>query len=263
MSTVLTRTLHSVEAELIAYRRTWRGTVISSFVNPVFFLSAMGLGLGALVDRGDTALSVPYLTFVATGLMAATAMQAGAADGAFPVMAGIKWRKEFHAIITTPMKPVDIVIGRTVWGIIRLTFILGVFTVIAGLFGALELRTALLAIPPAVLTGIAFTTVITAFTSTLENSMSLTTLFRFGITPLFLFSGTFFPISNLPQVFQWIAYATPLFHGVELVRKIAIPGIGSDMITAVPVGVHFAYLVVMAVIGLLLSSRLLDRKLRP
>jgi lipooligosaccharide transport system permease protein len=263
MSTVLTRTLHSVEAELIAYRRTWRGTVISSFVNPIFFLSAMGLGLGALVDRGDTALSVPYLTFVATGLMAATAMQAGAADGAFPVMAGIKWRKEFHAIITTPMKPVDIVIGRTVWGVIRLTFILGVFTVIAGLFGALELRTALLAIPPAVLTGIAFTTVITAFTSTLDDSMSLTTLFRFAITPLFLFSGTFFPISNLPQVFQYIAYATPLFHGVELVRKIAIPGIGSDMVTAVPVGVHFAYLMVMAVVGLLLSSRLLDRKLRP
>lgn len=263
MSTVITRTLHSVEAELIAYRRTWRGTVISSFVNPVFFLSAMGLGLGALVDRGGAGLSVPYLTFVATGLMAATAMQSGAGDGAFPVMAGVKWRKDFHAIITTPMKPVDIVIGRTAWGILRLTFTLSVFTVIAGLFGALELRTALLAIPPAVLTGIAFTTTVTAFTATQEDSTSLTTLFRFAITPLFLFSGTFFPVSNLPEFFQWIAYATPLFHGVELVRKIAVPGIGSDMVTAVPVGVHFAYLVVMAVAGLWLAARLLDRRLRP
>src|SRR5690554_2182542 len=208
--TVLTRARHTVEAELIAYRRTWRGTVISSFVNPVFFLAAMGLGLGALVDRGQTNLSVPYLTFVATGLMAANAMQAGASDGAFPVMAGIKWRKELFAVITTPMNPADIVIGRMVWGVIRLAFVLSVFTVIAGLFGALDFSTALMAIPPAVLTGIAFQTAITAFTATQEDSTSLTTLFRFAITPLFLFSGTFFPLTNLPEFFQWIAYVTPL-----------------------------------------------------
>lgn len=261
--TALHRPLRTVEAELIAYRRTWRGTVISSFVNPIFFLSAMGLGLGALVDRGDSGLGIPYITFVATGLMAATAMQSGAGDGSFPIMAGIKWRKEFHATITTPMTPADIIIGRSLWGIIRLSFILVVFTVIAGLFGALHLRTALMAIPPAVLTGIAFTTIITAFATTQEDSTSLTTLFRFGITPLFLFSGTFFPITNLPQVFQYVAYATPLFHGVELVRKIALPGVGSDMVTTIPIWVHFAYLAVMAVTGLFLSARLLDRRLRP
>lgn len=263
MTTVVSRAARSVEAELIAYRRTWRGTVISSFVNPIFFLSAMGLGLGSLVDRGDTGLGVPYLTFVATGLMAATAMQAGAGDGAFPVMAGIKWRKEFHAIITTPMRPADIVVGRAVWGVIRLTFMLLVFTVIAGLFGALDIGTALLAIPPAVLTGIAFTTVVTAFTATQEDSTSLTTLFRFGITPLFLFSGTFFPIANLPQVFQWIAYATPLFHGVELVRKIALPDVVPPDVTTIPIWVHLAYLIAMAAVGLVLAARILDRRLRP
>jgi len=90
MIATLTRARRTVEAELIAYKRTWRGTVISSFVNPVFFLSAMGLGLGSLVDRGQGNLSVSYLTFVATGLMAAIGMQAGAGDGAHPVMAGIK-----------------------------------------------------------------------------------------------------------------------------------------------------------------------------
>ncbi len=261
--TVLTRPLRTVEAELIAYRRTWRGTVISSFVNPIFFLSSMGLVLGSLVDRGGSDLGVPYITFVATGLMAATAMQSGAGEGSFPVMAGIKWRKEFHATITTPMSPADIILGRSLWGVIRLTFILVVFTVIAGLFGALQLRTGLLAIPPAVLTGIAFTTVVTAFTTTQDDSTSLTTLFRFGITPLFLFSGTFFPITNLPLGFQYVAYATPLFHGVELVRKIAIPGVGAGTVTAIPVWVHLTYLVVMAVGGLVLAARLLDRRLRP
>lgn len=260
--TAISSPLRVVESELVAYRRTWRGTVISSFVNPIFFLSAMGLGLGTLVDASSNSdLGVPYLTFVATGLMAANAMQVGASEGSFPVMAGIIWRKQFHAAITTPVTARDIVIGRSLWEMIRLTFILAVFTVIAALFGALDLRTALLAIPPAVLTGTAFTTVVTAYTVTRHNSQGLTTLFRFAITPLFLFSGTFFPITNLPQALQYVAYATPLFHGVEMVRKIALPGAG--MVTTMPLWIHFAYLGTMLLVGLLLASRLLDKALRP
>ncbi|MFO7300734.1 MAG: ABC transporter permease [Actinomycetes bacterium] len=261
--TVLTRAARTIESELIAYKRTWRGTVFSSFINPVLFLTAMGVGLGSYVDRGGVDLGVSYLTFIATGLMAATAMQSGAGDGAHPVMAGIKWRKEFHAVIATPMDPRDIVVGRAAWGVIRLTFILLVFTFIGGLFDAFEIRTALLAIPPAVLTGIAFQTCVTAFTATLEDSTGLTTMFRFVVTPLFLFSGTFYPVSQLPQFLQWVAYATPLFHGVELVRKIALPGLSSTAVTALPVWVHLAYLVVMAAVGTVLAARFLDRRLRP
>ncbi|MEX1125274.1 MAG: ABC transporter permease, partial [Acidimicrobiia bacterium] len=235
--TALTRSLRVVEAELVVYRRTWRGTVISSFVNPVLFLSAMGLGLGSLIDSSGADLEISYLTFVASGLMAATAMQAGAGEGAFPVMAGIKWRKEFHATITTPISPADIVYGRFLWCIIRLTFILVVFAVISVLFGALEIGPALLAVPPGILTGVAFTTVVTAFTVTQEDDTSLSTLFRFGITPLFLFSGTFFPISQLPDFIKPIAYVTPLFHGVELVRKVALPGVDESVVTALPIWV--------------------------
>ena len=259
----LTRPFRVVESELVAYRRTWRGTVISSFVNPVLFLAAMGVGLGSLVDATDSGLAVPYLAFVATGLMAATAMQAGAGDGAWPVMAGVKWRKEFHGAITTPIGPGDIIIGRFYWGIIRLTFMLVVFAVIAVLFGALEIGPALLAVPPAVVTGLAFQTVITAFTVTREDETSLSTLFRFGIIPLFLFSGTFFPISQLPDALQWVAYATPLFHGVELVRKIALPDVDASAVTNISVWVHVTYLVVMTGLGLFLASRHLGRRLRP
>ncbi len=261
--TVLTRSLRVVEAELVVYRRTWRGTVISSFVNPVLFLSAMGLSLGSLIDSSGADLGVPYLTFVASGLIAASAMQAGAGEGAFPVMAGIKWRKEFHATITTPLSPADIVYGRFLWSIIRLSFILLVFAVISVLFGALEAGPALLAVPPGVLTGVAFTTVVTAFTVTQEDDTSLSTLFRFGITPLFLFSGTFFPISQLPDYLQKVAYVTPLFHGVELVRKVALPGADESVVTSMPVWIHVAYLTAMTVIGLVLASRLLDKRLRP
>jgi lipooligosaccharide transport system permease protein len=252
-----------VESEVISYRRVWRGTVISSFVNPVLFLSAMGLGLGTLVDSGTNDLAVPYLAFVATGLLAATAMQTSAGEGAFPVMAGIKWRKGFHGAITTPLGPPDIVVGMMIWGAIRLIFVLAVFALISVAFGALELGPALLAVPPAVLTGLAFQGTVTAYTVTRENEVSLSTLFRFGIIPLFLFSGTFFPISQLPQPLQVVAYFTPLFHGVELVRKIALPGADASIVTPLPVWVHVAYLTVMAATGIVLASIWLGRRLRP
>lgn len=237
--------------------------MISSFVSPVLFLGAMGMGLGTLVDSNNPGIGVSYLAFVATGLLAASGMQNGASDGSFPVMAGIKWRKSYDGMITTPVSPADIVHGRFIWSAIRLTFVLTVFAIISVLFGALELGPALLAVPPGVLTGLAFASAITAWTVTLEDDTSLSTLFRFGIVPLFLFSGTFFPISQLPEFLQPVAYATPLFHGVELVRKIALPGAEEGLVTSIPIWVHIGYLVVMTGIGVTLAARLLDRRLKP
>lgn len=261
--TTLSRSLRYAESEVIAYRRTWRGTVITSFVNPVFFLAAMGAGLGTLVDDGTgQTLSISYLAFVASGLMAANAMQNGAGDGSFPVMAGILWRKNFHGTVTTPLGPADIIWGRLIWGVGRLAFVLLVFAVIAVLFGALEIGPALAAIPPAVLTGVAFTTAISAWTLTQKDGRSLSTLFRFMIVPMFLFSGTFFPISQLPDWLEPVAYATPLFHGVELVRKIALPGVDGSIITNMSPWIHLAYLLAMATVGLYLSIRFLDRRIR-
>jgi len=260
--TALRGPIRVVEAEALGYKRTWRGTMISSFVNPILFLGAMGLGLGTLVDA-NTDVGISYLTFVATGLLAASGMQNGAVDGSFPVMAGIKWRKSYDGMITTPVSPADIVHGRFIWSTLRLTFVLTVFAIIAVLFGAMELGPALLAVPPGVLTGLAFASAITAWTVTLEDDTSLSTLFRFAIVPLFLFSGTFFPISELPDFLQAVAYVTPLFHGVELVRKVALPGAGAELVTAIPIWVHVGYLTVMTVVGVVLAARLLDRRLKP
>ncbi len=251
------------EAQIIAYRRTWRGTVISSFVNPVLFLSAMGLGLGSLVDSGSGDLQIPYLAFVATGLLAANAMQNGAGEGMWPVMAGIKWRKDFHGAITTPLTPRDIIVGRALWTTARLLLVETVFAIIAVLFGALDLRPALLSVPPAALTGVAFMSVLTAFTATRESDESMANVFRFVILPLFLFSGTFFPISQLPGFLRPVAYATPLFHGVELVRKLALPDIDPAVITTIPIWVHLAYLLVMTALGIYFGVRFLGRRLRP
>lgn len=259
--TTLSRSLRYAESEVIAYRRTWRGTVISSFINPIFYLAAMGAGLGMLVDDGP-GLPIPYITFVASGLIAANAMQIGAGDGSFPVMAGLKWRKNFHGTITTPLGAEDIIWGRLIWAVGRLLFTLSVFVVIAVLFGALDAGPALLAIGPGVLTGIAFTAVITGWTLNQEDDRSLSTLFRFGIIPLFLFSGTFFPITDLPGWLQPVAFVTPLFHGVELARKVALPGVPEGVVTDVSPWVHVTYLVVMAGLGVFWAIRSLDRRLR-
>lgn len=261
--TALRGSVRVVESELLGYRRTWRGTVITSLVNPVLFLSAMGLGLGTLVDRSNPDFEIGYLAFLATGLLAASGMQNGATDGSWPVMAGIKWRKNFEGMIVTPVGPADIVYGRFIWSGVRLTFVLGVFAIIAVLFGAMGLGPALLAVPPGVLTGLAFVSTITAFTVTRKDEQALSSLFRFGIIPLFLFSGTFFPVSQLPSFLQPVAYVTPLFHGVELTRKIALPGAGAEIVTSIPVWVHVVYLLVMTAIGLVLATRFLTRRLKP
>ena len=260
--TTLSRSLRYAESEVIAYRRTWRGTIISSFVNPVFFLAAMGAGLGSLVDRNTQELGIPYLAFVASGLMAANAMQNGAGDGSFPVMAGLLWRKNFHGTVTTPLGPADIVFGRLIWGAGRLLFVLVVYVIIAVLFGALDLGPALTAVPAAVLTGIAFTSCVTAWTLTQEDGRALSSLFRFAIVPLFLFSGTFFPISQLPDWLEPVAFLTPLFHGVELSRTLSVPGVDFPVVNGFPNWVHLAYLLVMAAAGIYLSVRFLDKRIR-
>lgn len=261
--TVLSSPIRYVESQLVTYRRVWRGTLFSSFVSPILFLSAMGLGLGSLVDRGTGDLEISYLAFVATGLMAAQSMQSGAGHGMWEVMGGVKWRKTYHGAITTPVSPGDIIVGRAIWASLRLTMIVGVFAIISVFFGALELGPALLAIIPAVMTGVAFSSVLTSITVGLEAEETLANIFRFIILPLFLFSGTFFPISQLPEFLQPVAFVTPLFHGVELVRKVALPGAGIEVVTDIPMWVHAAYLLVMTAIGLWFGAKRLDKRLRP
>jgi len=250
--------LRVVEAGARVYRRTWRGSVISTFLNPVLYLLAMGVGLGELVDEGSggATLDLPYLTFLAPGLMAAAAMQTAAGDASYPVMAGIKWRKTYEATLSTPVGVPELLLGHLGWVTIRITFVATVFALIMTVFGATTLVEGLAAVPPAVLTGLAFAAAITAYTGRLKNETGLASLFRFGIVPLFLFSGTFFPIEQLPDFLEPLAYATPLWHGVELCRGLAL---GLDF--AVNPLISVAYLLAWVIGGAFLSIRILRRRL--
>lgn len=250
-------------AEILAFRRNWRGWIMSSLGNPIAFLAAMGVGLGSLVDSGPGAagLGVDYVVFVASGLMAASAMQNGFGEGAWPVMAGLEWRKNYQAMMATPVRPRDLLAGRLLWGVVNFTGNLVAFAAIAVAFGALEAGPALLGILPALLTGVSFQAISTAYTAGLDSDTGLTNAYRFGVMPLFLFSGTFFPIEQLPRSLELLAAATPLYHGVELTRKLALADTGPPVVSTMPAWIHVAYLVVMLVAGAWLGARRLRKRL--
>jgi lipooligosaccharide transport system permease protein len=257
-----TAALRVVEAHARVYRRTWRGSVISTFLSPVFFLLAMGVVFGSQVDQGGGTASLPenvkYLTFLGPGLLAAAAMQTGAGDASWPVMAGIKWTKTYFATLATPIRIRDLVIGHLGWIGIRMTFVSTVFVLIMAAFGAVPVVLGLLSVFPAVLTGLAFAAPVTGYAAWLTHDTGLSNLFRFGIVPMFLFSGTFFPITYLPGWMQPIAYVVPLWHGVQLARGTVLGGV---MPTTFPPVVHVAYLLLWIVGGTLVAFRTFGKKL--
>lgn len=252
--------LRVLEGHARAYRHTWRGTTIGAIVTPVLFLAAMGLGLGQLVDgAGRSPLAeVGYLTWLAPGLLAASAMQAGAADGTFPVMAGTRWVRTYHTAVASPVRPRDLHLGNLLWATVRVTVIGTVFVTVAAAFGAVPLQRGLLALGPAVLTGVAFCAALSAVVVRLGSDQLLSGLQRFVVVPLFLFSGTFFPVEQLPDAAATVARVLPLWHGVQLTRALAL-----DTAPALPWAVHLAVVLGLLVAGLVAGAVSFDRRLRP
>jgi len=210
------------EAEARVYRRHWRGSLFSTFFSPVLYLLAMGVGLGSLVDANlpGGVEGVDYLTFLAPGLLAASAMQTGAGEGTYKVFAGIKWVKTYHARLATPIGVPGLVVGHVMWSAARVAMVSLAFAAAIVLFRIAPLWQSLLAVGPAILVGTAMAAFSTAVTARMKSESGLAMYFRFVVIPMFLFSGAFFPVSQLPDWLEWVAYLTPLFHGVELCRAI-------------------------------------------
>lgn len=248
-----------LEGELRTYRKQWRASVITTFVNPILFLAAMGLGVGSLVDRGSGAEvleGLAYVTYLAPGLLAATMMQIGTGDAAWPVMAGIKWVRSYEAAMATPVGVGSILTGHLGYIALRLLFATAAYALVMVVLASVTVGGALASVAPAVLTGMAFAAPVIAFTSRLDGAEGLSSLFRFGIVPLYLFSGTFFPVSQLPGWLQPVAYATPLWHGVELTRAAAL-----GIATTIPAVVNVAYLAMWIGAGTVLARQALGRRL--
>ena len=237
--------IHVFEERMLGYRRTYRGSLFASFIQPALFLTAIGIGLGGYVNRGSGVDGVPYHVFLAPGLLAGAAMQAAAFESSFPVLAGIHWIKSYRAMLASPIGVRDIVAGQLAWIAVRITMVATIFVAITTLLGASHIPGVLVAIPAVVLMGMAFAAPIAAFSATQTNVEGFNALFRFVINPLFLFSGAFFPVSQLPALLQPVAFATPIYHGVELSRGIALG-------TLTPAGAmpHLLVLLAYVVLGI-------------
>ena len=248
------------EHRALQYRRTFRASIFGSFGIPVLFLTAMGLGLGGYVDKSaDPVLhGLTYLQFLAPGLLASTVMQTGSFEATFPILGGLQWNKIFHAMFATPIRPADIVYGNVAWIAFRLSLVGAFFGLAIVLFGASMSALVIFAVPCAVLTGLAFATPIMAFTATQRTPDRFATLFRFGVTPLFLFSGTFFPIESLPSFLQPVAWLSPLWHGVDLCRQLMLGTIVDTPLLAL---IHALVLVTLTVVGIAVALRTVEARL--
>ena len=228
MATAAPLALRSFEYWLFQYKRTWRGSVISTILFPVLFLASMGVGLGTLVDS-STAGGVEghsYLVFLAPGLLAATAMQTAVGESTYPVMGAIKWIKTYHAMLATPLGVLDVLVGHLLYIGVRVLFGSTIFLAVMTAFGAVDSPLALLTLPAALLTGLAFATPVVAYSAVLENDYGFAVLLRFVVVPLFLFGGVFYPVTQLPLVLEQLAYLTPLWHGVALSRDLCLGDAG-------------------------------------
>jgi lipooligosaccharide transport system permease protein len=212
-------TLHVVEYNALVFRRLFRVNLTVSFFTPLFFLTAMGLGLGGLVNRSSGGVGgVPYLAFLAPGLIAAATMQTAAIECMYPILAKIMWDRTYEAALATPITVADILRGEVIWLTIRMFIAATMFWIVMFAFGVGHSLEALGAILAAILTGLAFATPIMAFTATRKNDSGFAATNRFVIIPLYLLAGAFFPIAKLPLALQAVAWATPLAHGIALSR---------------------------------------------
>jgi lipooligosaccharide transport system permease protein len=258
LATAARPVLRVVEHHALVYRRTWRGTVFSTFLSPLLFLAAIGIGLGTFVDDANPAgiAGVSYIAFLAPGLLAAQAMQTATFESTYPVMAGIRWLKTYVAMILSPLETRHVATGQLIWVGLRVTLGAVVFTAVMVVFGAVAPARALLLLPVATLTGLAFAAPIQAWAASQKTDNPFASLFRFVIMPMFIFSGTFFPISQLPDALQLVAVLTPLWHAVSLARGISLETLDPGLAL-----VNLAYLTAMVAIGLAWSYRTFGRKL--
>jgi lipooligosaccharide transport system permease protein len=216
MTPPLTRVL---EREVRVWRHFWRSTIVFNFINPLMFLAALGLGLGGLVKRSTGDINgLDYLEFIAPGLMAAGALQASALNSLWPMMAGIKWVGSFQAMVSTPISPAAVYGGEVLWNAARSTLGAVLFLAAAAVLGGVPSFWGVLAIPAAALCALSVAAPLTAWSAMQENDVPFSVVARLGVVPVFLFSGTFFPVDRLPSGIRPVVALSPLWHGVELCR---------------------------------------------
>ena len=246
---------------LIADRRYLKVSLLTQLVAPVLYLLALGLGLGGVVNShgGAASLGTSYLSFIAPALVAGTALQLAISDATYPILhGGFKYQRIYFAMSATPMTSSQIARTVLIWITYKATFASAIYLAVVACFGGLRSAGALLCIPVAVLGAQALAFPIAAFSATVKDEGgSFNAIFRFVVMPMFLFSGTFYPIRALPHWLRVLAWVSPLWHATELSRWVALgplhlaSGVGS--LSLAMVLVHLLFLLVPTVVGVRLA----------
>jgi lipooligosaccharide transport system permease protein len=240
------------------YRRTWRSSIVISILNPLLFFLGIGVGLGRLIDRNAAASlgHVSYLAFLAPGLLAAMAMQTGTIESVMTSYLALRTTGSYRVAALTTLSPTDILTGHLLFVTFRIATSSAAFLAVLLAAGLATSPLALLALPVAVLTGLAFAIPFMALGVSVRQEESVRGVYRFLVMPLYLFSGTYVAVSQLPAAIRPLAYALPLWHGVELCR-------GFTLGTLTPAGalLHTGYLCAVAGLGLAVARAAYRRQL--
>jgi lipooligosaccharide transport system permease protein len=240
----------------------WVWLILSlAIANPVLYLVSIGLGLGSYIDKNTGSMGidgVSYITFLAPALLATAAIQGAIDESVFPTLEGFKWNKTFFSMNATPLSGNHIAMGVFFNSLIRVTFTAVTYWLVMLVLGVLQSPRAWLAIFTAVMAGAAFGAMMQALAGLLENeNVFFTVVQRFIIMPLFLFSGTFYPLTNMPVYLQWIGWISPLWHATQLGRWLTY---GSEISTSMLV-FHFVLLSSILIVGLISSRRIFTKRL--
>jgi lipooligosaccharide transport system permease protein len=247
--------LRMIERNLLVYKHGWL-VLFSGFFEPLFYLISIGFGLGQLVGdvTGPGGQQIPYTLFVAPALLAASAMNGAITESTFNFFFKLNYDKTFASILTTPMSPADISVGELAWALIRGALYTIGFIAVMVVLGLVRSPLILMTLPGALLIGFAFAAVGMAATSFMRTWQDFD-LIQLVILPMFLFSGTFFPLDSFPEAARILIQLTPLYHGVDLLRGLSVGVVGPETL------VHVGYLTLIGLLGMAVVSRRLDKLL--
>jgi len=238
----------------VVYRRYWK-LFITGFLEPIFYLFSIGIGVGQLVTSFEfNGEAIPYAEFVAPAMLAASAMNGALIDSTYAFFFKLKYDKLYDQMLATPLSTSDIARGEITWGLLRGGTYSAAFLVVMTAMGLVDSWWALLALPAALLIGFAFAAVCMALTTYMTSWQDFDKITLVQL-PLFLFSATFFPVTAFEGALRWVVEATPLYRGVVLCRELTTGALSWGSAVSV------VYLVVMGLIGMVIVRRRLDRLL--
>jgi len=204
---------------LRVFLKTWKANIMFHFVEPILYLWAMGFGLGVYVSKVQ---GLPYIYFLAPGLIASSAMFATSYEMTYDSFTRMSYHKTFHAMVATPVSMDDVVMGEILYGTFKGVLYGSVFFLVTFLFGLVKSPLALLIPVPLTLLAITFSVLSLIWTSVAPNYDSFGYFFTLFISPMFLFSGIFFPVESLPAGVRFLPWITPLYHAVEVIRPLVL-----------------------------------------